>query len=551
MNNILNIKTPAEGEAGILKSDYGVDNHGLFNLRKVYWNLPPEALYEEITFRQEGRITRDGSITVVSGKHTARAAQDKFVVMEPSSEDHIWWGEYNRPFNTEKFNELVDRLQGYLQGRDIFVHDCYAGSDPEYRLSIRIIAEYAWHGLFAHNMFLLPQSQEEYRRHVPEFTVLCVPSFKAFQPIDQTRTNTFIVINFEQKLCIIGDSAYGGEIKKSIFTVMNYLLPLKGVMTMHCSANQGEEGDVALFFGLSGTGKTTLSNDPERYLIGDDEHGWSDEGVFNFEGGCYAKVIQLSPTAEPMIYASTRRFGTLLENVIYDPVTRKVDLDDDEITENTRASYPLNFIENAIPEKRGGHPQNIILLTCDAQGVMPPIARLTPDQAVYYFLSGYTSKVGGTEVGVGEEPEITFSTCFGAPFMVHQPTYYADLFKRKIERYGVNCWLLNTGWVGGPYWVGRRISIRYTRAILSAALSGKLRDVEFKKDAIFGFSVPKTCEGVPENVLDPASSWPSREEYLNKYQQLAARFRENFKRFEKDCEPEVIAAGPKIERRFD
>jgi phosphoenolpyruvate carboxykinase (ATP) len=549
MNNILNIRTPAEAEAGYFKSDYGLDRHGLYNLRKVYWNLPQEALYEEISFRGEGKITRHGSITVVSGKHTARAAQDKFVVREPTSEDHIWWGEYNRPFSADKFNELVDRLQGYLQGRDVFVQDCYVGSDPEYRLPIRIVAEYAWHGLFARNMFLLPQSQEEYRRHVPDFTVICVPSFKAFQPIDQTRTSTFIVLNFDQKLCIIGDSAYGGEIKKSVFTLMNYLLPLRGVETMHCSANKGPDGDVALFFGLSGTGKTTLSNDPERFLIGDDEHGWSDAGIFNFEGGCYAKVIQLSPTAEPLIYASINRFGAILENVVFDPITRKIDLDDDAITQNTRASYPLDFIENALPEKRGDHPKNIVLLTCDASGVMPPIARLSPEQAVYHFLSGYTSKVGGTEVGVGEEPEITFSTCFGAPFMVHHPKLYADLLKRKIERYGVKCWLLNTGWVGGSYWVGRRISIAHTRTILSAALSGKLDDVEYTKDPVFGFNVPKKCEGVPDKVLDPASSWSSRDEYFEKYRQLAARFRDNFKKFEKVCEPEIVEAGPSVERR--
>jgi len=551
MNNILNIKTPAENEAGVFKSDYGLDRHGLTNLRKVYWNLPPEALYEEIIFRGEGKITRDGSITVLSGKHTARAWQDKFIVREPSSEENVWWGEYNRPYSTEKFNELVDRLQGFFQGRDVFVQDCYIGSDPKYRMPVRIISEWAWHSLFVRNMFILPQSQEEYRRHVPEFTLIAAPSFKASQPVDQTRTTTFIVLNFDQKLCIVGDSGYSGEIKKSIFTVMNYYLPLKGVMTMHCSANKGDdENDVGLFFGLSGTGKTTLSNTTERYLIGDDEHGWSDDGVFNFEGGCYAKVIQLSPTAEPLIYASTRRFGTLLENVIFDPATRYVDLDDDAITENTRASYPLEFIDNALPEKRGGHPRNIFLLTCDAQGVMPPIAKLTPEQAVYHFLSGYTSKVGGTEVGLGEEPEITFSTCYGAVFMVHHPTFYGDLFKRKIERYGVNCWVLNTGWVGGGYWTGRRISISYTRAILSAALRGGLDHVEYREDPIFGFMVPTHCEGVPDEIFDPASSWSSREEHHNKYMQLAARFRENFKRFEKYCEPAILEAGPRLERKF-
>jgi phosphoenolpyruvate carboxykinase (ATP) len=327
---------------------------------------------------------------------------------------------------------------------------------------------------------------------------------------------------------------------------MNYLLPLEGVMTMHCSANQGDGGDVGLFFGLSGTGKTTLSADPTRGLIGDDEHGWSDDGVFNFEGGCYAKVIQLSPTAEPEIYACTRSFGTILENVIYDPVTRLIDLDDEAITENTRASYPLHYIKNAVPEKRGGHPKNIILLTCDAQGVLPPIARLSPEQAVYHFISGYTSKVGGTEVGLGEEPEITFSACFGAPFMVHHPMFYADLLRRKMKRYGVTCWLLNTGWVGGSYGVGKRISIQHTRALLNAALDGKLADVDYYQDAVFGFEVPKSCPEVPEDVLYPAESWPSKDEYDDKYKQLAARFIDNFKKFAPECPSEVREAGPKI-----
>ena len=416
MNNLLNIKTPAEAQAAALKSDYGIESLGLSNLRKVYWNLPTEALYEEAIFRGEGKITQLGPFVTSTGKHTARAANDKVIVREPTTDGHIWWGQYNRPYSTEKFNDLFNRVQGFLQGRDLFVQDCYAGADPNYRLPVRIATEYAWHSMFARNMFILPKTNEEYRRHVPEFTVLAVPSFKAFPQIDNTNSDTVIAINFEQKLCIVGNSGYAGEIKKSVFTIMNYLLPLDGVMTMHCSANTGKDGDVALFFGLSGTGKTTLSADPGRSLIGDDEHGWSDDGVFNFEGGCYAKVIALSPTAEPEIYACTRKFGTILENVIFDPVTRYIDLDDDAFTENTRASYPLEYIDNALPSKMGGHPKNIILLTCDASGVMPPIAKLTADQALYHFISGYTSKVGGTEIGLGEEPEITFSTCFGGPF---------------------------------------------------------------------------------------------------------------------------------------
>lgn len=546
MNNILDIKTPAQGEASAVKSDYGLDNHGITNLRLAYWNLPAEALYEEITFRKEARISHLGPIVANTGKHTARSASDKFIVKEPSTENNIWWGQYNRPFNPDKFNDLFNRVQGYVQGRDLFVQDCYAGADPNYQIPIRIITEHAWHALFVRNMFVLPKTNEEYRRHIPEFTVVAVPGFKGIPQIDSTATNTFIALNLAQKLCIIGNTAYAGEIKKSIFTILNYVLPLQGVMSMHSSANIGEKGDVAVFFGLSGTGKTTLSADPKRRLIGDDEHGWSDEGVFNFEGGCYAKVIRLSAAAEPQIYATTRMFGTILENVVYDPVTRLIDLDDDSITENTRASYPLEYIGNAVPEKKGGHPTNIILLTCDASGVMPPIAKLTPDQALYQFISGYTSKIAGTEVGLGKEPEMTFSTCFGAPFMVLHPAFYADLLKKKILRYGVHCWIVNTGWIGGAFGIGKRISIQHTRALLNAALSGSLLKSTFSVDPVFGFEVPRQCDGVPDNVLDPSNSWPSKEIYMQKYRQLASRFVENFKKFETGCPPEIIKAGPKL-----
>jgi len=546
MNNILNIKTPAETQADATKCDFGLENIGLVNLRKVYWNLTTEALYEETIFRNEAQISQLGPIVVNTGKHTARAANDKFIVHEASIEKNVWWGEYNRPYATAKFDELFNRLQGFLQGRDLFVQDCYGGADSNYRLPIRIVAELAWHSLFARNMFIKPKTNEEYRRHVPEFTVICVPSFKSFPQIDGTPSNTFIVLNFDQRLCIIGNTGYGGEIKKSVFTLMNYILPMQGIMTMHCSANIGKQGDTALFFGLSGTGKTTLSADPKRGLIGDDEHGWSNEGIFNFEDGCYAKVIGLSPSAEPEIYACTRRFGTILENVVYDPVTRIIDLDDDTLTENTRASYPLDYIANAIPEKMGGHPKNIIFLTCDASGVMPPIAKLTPDQALYHFISGYTAKVGGTEIGLGEEPEITFSACFGAPFMVLHPSFYADLLKRKILRYGVDCWLVNTGWVGGPYGVGKRISIRYTRDLLNSALDGELKDMEFYTDPVFGFQVPKHCPGIPDSVLYPASSWPSQEAYMKRYCSLAARFIDNFKKFADSCPVEVANSGPTI-----
>ncbi len=546
MNNLLNIKTPAQDQAKALKADYGLENHGLTNLSTVFWNLTSETLCEEIAFRAEGRFVRGGPIVVNTGKHTGRSASDKFIVRESSTEDKVWWGEYNRPFGQDKFNEVFSRMQGFLQGRDLFVQDCFAGADPNYRIAIRIITERAWHSMFARNMFILPKTADDYKRHIPDFTILAVPSFKGLPQIDGTASETFILLNFEQKLGIIGNTAYAGEIKKSVFTIMNYLLPLEGVMPMHCSANIGKEGDTALFFGLSGTGKTTLSADPNRGLIGDDEHGWSDEGVFNFEGGSYAKVISLSPTAEPQIHKTTHLFGTLLENVVFDPVSRSIDLDDYSLTENTRASYPLEYIDNAVEEKRGGHPKNIILLTCDGSGVMPPIARLTPEQAMYQFISGYTTKVAGTEMGLGKEPELTFSSCFGAPFMVHHPAVYADLLKRKMLKYGAHCWLVNTGWVGGPYGVGKRISIRHTRALLNAALSGKLLKVSYCADPVFGFQVPEVCDDVPPGVLNPASAWPDKNVYMQKYRQLASRFIENFKKFEEGCPPEVVKAGPRL-----
>jgi phosphoenolpyruvate carboxykinase (ATP) len=548
MNNLLNIKTPAESIAQVRKADLNLSNIGVSNLRLAYWNLATEALYEEAVFRGEGVTSRGGPFIAHTGKHTARSANDKFVVRHTDSENNIWWGVYNRPFEIEKFDALYARLLGYLQGKDVFVQDAYAGADEQYRLPVRFVMEHAWHAMFIRNMLLNPESLEEYKRFVPEFTIVAVPGFKAAPAIDNTASETFIVLNFEKRLAIVGNTLYAGELKKSVFTLLNYLLPLEGVLSMHCSANVSpqDHNDVALFFGLSGTGKTTLSADPTRRLIGDDEHGWSDNGVFNFEGGCYAKVIGLSEAAEPEIYATTKMFGTILENVPFDPITRYIDLDDDSITENTRASYPLEFIANAVPEKKAGHPKNIILLTCDANGVMPPIARLTPNQALYQFISGYTSKVGGTEVGLRDEPEMTFSACFGGPFMVHHPYKYAELLKNKIERYGVKCWLVNTGWVGGPYGIGKRISIRHTRNLLTAALNGKLDDVEYKTDPIFGFEVPTECPDVPSEVLDPSSSWGDKKEYDRRYKDLAMRFKQNFAKFEDQTPQEVIEAGPKV-----
>jgi len=543
---IIDVKTPALAEAQALKAEFSLSNYGFRNLHHVYWNLPTEALYEEIIFRAEGSLSFQGPVVVDTGKHTARAANDKFVVREPGSEEHIWWGEYNRPFNVDKFNAVFQRMQGYLQGRDLFVRDCYAGADPNYRLPVRIITELAWHSLFAQCMFLDPATNEEMRQFVPEFTVIALPSFRGLPEIDGTLSPTFILLNFEQRICLIGGSGYGGEIKKAVFTVLNYLLPLDGVLSMHCSANVGKGGDTALFFGLSGTGKTTLSADPRRRLIGDDEHGWSDEGIFNFEGGCYAKVIALSPTAEPQIYACTQRFGTILENVVYDRVTRRLDLDDETLTENTRAAYPLEFIDNAVPEKMAGHPKNIVLLTCDASGVMPPIARLTADQAMYHFISGYTSKVAGTEIELGKEPEQTFSACFGGPFMVHHPYKYAEMLKNKMLKHEAQCWLVNTGWTGGPYGIGKRMRIHHTRTLLDAALTGTLNQVEYRIDPFFGFEVPRTCEGVPEKVLKPKETWEDPRAYEEKYIQLASLFIENFKRFQDGCPPEVLQAGPNV-----
>ncbi|MBI4911241.1 MAG: phosphoenolpyruvate carboxykinase (ATP) [Acidobacteria bacterium] len=546
-HNLLNIKTPAEDQAGVLKADLGLGNLGLSNLSKVYWNLPTEAIVEEVVFRKEAKLSHGGPLIADTGKHTGRAAADKVVVREAESEGHVWWGPYNRPMSPDAFDALFARLQGYLQGRDLFVQDCYGGADPEYRLPVRIVTELAWHSAFARNMFIKPSSTEEYKRFVPEFTVISVPGFQAFPPIDQTPNPTFIALSFARKLCIIGNTAYAGEIKKSVFTVMNYLLPLQGVLSMHCSANVGQDGHSALFFGLSGTGKTTLSADPRRGLIGDDEHGWSEQGIFNVEDGCYAKVIGLNPQAEPQIHACTRRFGTILENVIYDPASRRIDLDSDARTENTRASYPLDFIDNAVTSKMGPHPRNIILLTCDASGVMPPIARLSPEQALYHFISGYTSKLAGTEAGLGKEPEITFSACFGGPFMVHHPAVYAELLRRKMLRHGATCWLVNTGWVGGPYGVGKRISIQHTRRLLNAALDGHLDRAEFYRDPVFGFEVPRHCPEVPDSVMYPAESWPDKAQYAQRYRSLAARFLENFKKFAPDVPPDIAAAGPLLE----
>jgi phosphoenolpyruvate carboxykinase (ATP) len=546
MSKYLKFKTPAEAEAHLLKSEFGLSNHGIAHADKTYWNLPPSALYEEIVFRKEGRIAYAGPVIVSTGRHTARAAADKFIVREETTEEHIWWGEHNRPFSPEKFTSLLSRVQAYLQDEELFVQDVYAGADADYRLRVRVITELAWHSLFARNMLIPTRNQDALRHFIPEFTVIAVPGFKADPRIDGTGSETAIVLNFAERIAIIANSEYGGEIKKSVFTVLNFLLTFDGVLPMHCSANIGPDGDVALFFGLSGTGKTTLSADPGRQLIGDDEHGWSERGVFNFEGGCYAKVIRLSAEHEPEIYHTTQRFGTILENVVFDPVTRLIDLDDDSLTENTRASYPLDYIPNVCSDKKAdAHPQNVIFLTCDASGVMPPIARLTPDQAMYHFISGYTSKIAGTEIGLGLEPEITFSACFGAPFMVRHPYEYARMLKQRLEKHQTRCWLVNTGWVGGPFGIGKRISIRHTRNMLNAALQGQLDDVDYRTDELFGFAVPLSCPGVDSDVLVPEKAWGKEADYWKKYDALAARFIENFKLFAGDVPRELVQQGPR------
>lgn len=546
MTKYLKFETPAQKQAEDLKSEFGLDNHGLKGLDRVYWNLPTPALMEEAVFRNEGKIVNGGAFLVNTGKWTARAANDKYFVKEPSTEDKIDWGEYNRPISMEKFNNMYARLQAYFQGEDLFVQDVYAGGDPNYRMPVRIITDTAWQSHFARNMLINEAGLEKHKNFIPEFTLIASPSFKVDPRIEGTRSETAIVVDFSKNLAIVAGSSYGGEIKKSIFTVLNYLFPLRDVMSMHCSANVGKEGDVALFFGLSGTGKTTLSADPRRSLIGDDEHGWSDDSVFNYEGGCYAKAIRLSAEAEPEIYACTHRFGTILENVIFDPASRHIDLDDERITENTRLSYPLEFIPNAVNDKYvNSLPQNVIFLTCDAQGVMPPIARLDMEQAIYHFISGYTSKIAGTELGLGIEPEIAFSACFGAPFMVHHPFYYADMLRQKAEKSGAKVWLVNTGWVGGKFGVGKRISIRHTRNMLNAALEGKLDNVEYRKDKLFGFDIPLTCPDVPEEVFEPSNAWGNKEDYWQKYDALVARYIENFKLYADGCPDKVIKAGPR------
>jgi phosphoenolpyruvate carboxykinase (ATP) len=530
-------------QIGPVISSYGIENHGISGASIVRWNYTTPALYEH-AIRANEAILAGGPLVVRTGDHTGRSPLDKFVVEEPTSQTRIWWGDVNRPYPQEKFVDLHRRMLAYLQGRGIFVQDLWAGADPEYRIPIRVITESAWHSLFSRNMFIRPP-RSAIGDHKPDFTILQCPGFHADPHIDPTNSTVFIILDLGHRMVLIGGTSYAGEIKKSIFTVMNYLLPLSDVLPMHCSANVGSEGDTAVFFGLSGTGKTTLSADPGRTLIGDDEHGWSDRGVFNFEGGCYAKVIRLSEEAEPEIYSTTRRFGTVLENVMIDPDTRELDLDDDSLTENTRAAYPIEMIPNASGTGMAGHPKNIVMLTADAFGVLPPISKMTAEQAMYHFLSGYTAKLAGTEKGLGDEPKATFSACFGAPFMALHPSVYAEMLGRKIAKHEVDCWLVNTGWSGGPYGVGERMKIGHTRAMVHAALDGSLTGVETRPDPVFGVHVPVSCPGVPDEVLDPRNTWADKDAYDRAAHDLADRFRKNFERYEEHVTEPVREAGPK------
>jgi phosphoenolpyruvate carboxykinase (ATP) len=521
----------------------GLEEYGIRTSRPIHWNLGTAALYEHAIRRQEGELAIDGPLVCRTGAHTGRSPNDKFVVKEPSSEGHVAWGKVNRPIEQAHFDALKRDMLAHIADRELYIQDLYAGADTEYRLPVRFIQELAWQNLFVRNLFIVPPAGD-LADFQPQFTVITAPSFMASPERHGTRSDVAIVLNMGTREVLIAGTSYAGENKKSIFSVLNYLLPLQGVLSMHCSANIGAKGDTALFFGLSGTGKTTLSSDPERQLIGDDEHGWSDRGVFNFEGGCYAKMIRLSAEAEPQIYATTQRFGTVLENVVIDPHTRALNLDDASLTENTRGAYPIEFIANSVPSGTGGHPENIIMLTADAFGVLPPIARLSPEAAMYHFLSGYTAKVAGTEKGV-KDPSATFSTCFGAPFLPLNPNVYARGLGERISRYKARVWLVNTGWTGGAFGVGKRMSISHTRAMISAALSGQLDNVEYRRHPIFNLEMPTTCPGVPQEVLDPRSTWSDKSAYDTQAQKLARMFMDNFKTFEGDVDRAVVDAGPR------
>lgn len=507
---------------------------------KVYYNLPPAQLVEKAIGRNEGRLTSTGALRVTTGKYTGRSPNDKFIVNSPAVHSDIAWGS-NKEFSGEQFLQLYRRMMGYLQNRESFVFTGYAGADEEHQVKVKFINEFAWQNLFVHQLFIRPESGQEIKE--ADFTVICLPNFKAIPEIDGTNSEAFIVLNLEEKMVLIGGTHYAGEMKKAIFTVMNFLLPKQGILSMHCSANMGEKGDTALFFGLSGTGKTTLSADPKRCLIGDDEHGWSNRGVFNIEGGCYAKCIKLSQENEPQIWDAIR-FGTVLENVVVDEEDRRADYDRADFTENTRAAYPVHYIDNVVVPGVGGHPSTVIFLTADAFGVLPPIAKLNKEQAMYHFLSGYTSKLAGTERGI-TKPEATFSACFGAPFLPLSPLVYAKMLGEKLETQNTNVFLINTGWSGGPYGIGKRMNLSYTRAMVTAAIEGHMDHVNYTLDPIFNVYVPDACPGVPETILKPRSTWKDEESYERQARELAALFNENFTRFLEDIPEGIAQAGPK------
>jgi phosphoenolpyruvate carboxykinase (ATP) len=525
-----------------LAVDYrGLEYLGIATRRRAHWNLSPTALVQLALTRDEGVLVADGALGTTTGPHTGRCPNDRFIVAEPGVRDTIDWGKVNRPIEAQYARRLWAKARAHAAARELFVQDLHVSADLQHQRRVRIITETAWHALFARNMFREPQDHE-LDDFTPDFTVLQLPSLEADPASDGTRSNVAIVLDLAARTVLICGTRYAGESKKSIFTVLNYLLPAEDVLPMHCSANVGENGDVALFFGLSGTGKTTLSADPARTLIGDDEHGWGARGVFNFEGGCYAKVIRLSPHDEPEIYAASTRFAAILENVVVDPITGEIDFHDDSLTENTRSSYPLRFIRNASETGRAGHPRHVVMLTADAFGVLPPISRLSPEQAMYHFLSGYTARVAGTEAGV-KEPQATFSTCFGAPFMPRHPTVYAEMLRDLMRRHEVDCWLVNTGWSGGPFGTGERMSLRHTRAMLHAALGGELVTVPFQRHAQFGLMIPEACPGVPSEILDPRSTWTDRAAYDRMARDVAGRFEDNFARFAPHVGDDVKSAG--------
>jgi phosphoenolpyruvate carboxykinase (ATP) len=526
----------AEGRVDL--SSHGIDAAG-----RVYMRPSTSVLYTHALLRNDARLAEGGPLVVDTGRHTGRSPNDKFLVREPGSEDRIWWGKVNQELDEEHFEGLREKVTSYLEGQDLYVIDSFAGADQAHRLAVRVITDSPWHALFAKTLFIDP-TEEELAEHEPQALVLHAPAVEAEPETDGTRSSTFVALHPTRAEILIGGTYYAGEIKKSIFTLMNDRLPQEGVLPMHCSANVGDGGDVAVFFGLSGTGKTTLSADPQRHLIGDDEHGWADDGVFNIEGGCYAKVIRLSADAEPEIYKTTRSFGTVLENVIMDE-QGVLDLEDDSKTENTRAAYKLEQIANALPTKRAGHPSSVIFLTADAFGILPPLARLTREQAMFYFLSGFTAKLAGTEIGV-TEPQPTFSTCFGAPFLPQPPAVYAHLLGERLERHGATVWLVNTGWTGGPFGEGERMPIAATRGLLRAALSGELDDAEYRTDELFGFEIPTAVPGVEASLLDPRSTWRDAEAYDRKARELAQMFRDNFGQFADEAGEAVTAAGPRL-----